>query len=730
MKIIIKLLIFLVVLSFSTHGKSDLNYELISSKDKIRHNLPNKVERLLLRIPLDQIKESDLDRQGKVTIFLELPTTILTHFYLMDEDTIVVKEKSFMASVPSRDSEGAGFIPSITIDSKDLNSHNLIISLEKPKLFSLSFSALPHDDFRSFEGKKISYALLYLGGAISVGLLILCFGLILRDISFIYYFFFLFFITPISADIRGIIHYLSSGLIIYSPYIRELSVNLSFAFCLMFTFEYFKVTKKRNALRVTFLLGVGLFVSRSLLIVFDQVFDLKIGFKFLENSYYHFLFLVLICVLTSLSFLKEKRRESLVYIVTWGAFFFFAIIWSLALLGVIHFGLWINGVVYLGFIFQSFILMFGVWNLNHIKELSEFKARESVKLKNLIRVLCHDSINLLNVALVQSDTFKNPKSYKKEESILAWEKVNMATKDQIELLSHIREMDALDSGKRVFDLGPVDINSIIEKSIIIFEDALCKKNISIKLDLDSLNPMIHAEKVSVANNVINNLISNAIKFSFSGDEIVIRTYEKDGHIVFSIKDTGVGMSKELIGRIFNPSEKTTRKGTSNESGTGFGMPLVKSTVDAYNAQIHIESREGESSGTLFKVEFIKSIEEVEVSNLEKRVVKKVILIDDDEGIRELCHLWFKKLEIDIQLFSSFEEASEKVNKTDDYDLCLVDKNLENEDGLECLTDFLKINSSDCRYVLMSADIINTNHRRIEFLEKPLNFDKISELVKN
>lgn len=721
------LLIFLASMISHAQSESSLKYETLSSKELIKAEMSNKIESMMLRVPLEQVPESSFDESGKVTVFLDMPTSLMTRFYLIDEETNVVKERQFLSGGLNVNQDGPGFVPSLTLTKEQAQDHSLIISVEKPLLLSISFSSLPFKEFRSYEGKKISYALIYIGGAIAIGIFILIFGIILKDLSFIYYFLFLFFITPSSSDVRGVLNYLSSGALIYTPYIREISFNLSFAFCLLFTNEYFKIKKNSKKLFYAVVFGIVLFFLRSTVLVLDQMFTLNIAFYLLDSSLFHFLFLVAISLFSAMYFYKTRPRESVVYLVTWGAFFFFAIIWLMALTGVIQFSYWMNGLIYLGFIFQSLILMYGVWLLNHKKEISDLKASESQKLKNLIRVLCHDSINLLNVALAQSENFKGSNADIESHKV-AWEKVNVATKDQLELLSHIREMDALESGKRVFDLSGVDINSLIHKSKLIFENNLKKKDIELSLFLDSEIDHVLAEKVSLSNNVLNNLVSNAIKFSNTGSSIIIRSFMTETHVVVTVKDCGVGIPKKILDDLFNPSAKTTRKGTNNESGTGFGMPLVKSTMDAYGAEIEVESKEGESSGTLFRLSFQKS----DVTRIHKKTSlnfdKRVLIVDDDEGIQDLCRLWLKSSSVSFDIYSSFEEAAMSEDLSA-YDICFVDKNLETEDGLECIKNYISDHPDiDSKFIIMSADIISLDSEIIGYLGKPLSKEKLLESI--
>ncbi|NRA47188.1 MAG: ATP-binding protein [Oligoflexales bacterium] len=113
-----------------------------------------------------------------------------------------------------------------------------------------------------------------------------------------------------------------------------------------------------------------------------------------------------------------------------------------------------------------------------------------------------------------------------------------------------------------------------------------------------------ADRVTLGNQVINNILSNAVKFSYPEGTITIKC-ENSGseEVVLSIMDQGIGMPDSLKEKLFSLGEQTSRNGTAGERGTGFGMPLVKTFVDYYGGRVEIKTSEkiGKSNehGTTF-----------------------------------------------------------------------------------------------------------------------------------
>ena len=99
------------------------------------------------------------------------------------------------------------------------------------------------------------------------------------------------------------------------------------------------------------------------------------------------------------------------------------------------------------------------------------------------------------------------------------------------------------------------------------------------------------ESVSFINSVLNNLLTNATKFSFPDSEIEINAKSTDGIVKIIIKDKGIGMSDNIVEKLFDINAATSRTGTKGEIGTGYGMSLVKKFIDFYGGMISVDSKD-------------------------------------------------------------------------------------------------------------------------------------------
>ncbi len=221
------------------------------------------------------------------------------------------------------------------------------------------------------------------------------------------------------------------------------------------------------------------------------------------------------------------------------------------------------------------------------------KFQENAK---LIRVLAHDLSNPLSIISTSLLVLEHLGNSQIEPHR---QRMRRATETIIDILNYVREIQAVNSGKKEFKPQAVSIEEMVEKAQFMFKEKLRDKNLKLRFSKEtwSSHCLISAEPVTFSNNVLNNLVSNAIKFSFPGSVIEIRVTENPDNIHLQVIDTGVGVPAEVAKNLFSTAKQTSRLGTSGEKGTGFGMPLVKSYVDLYGAQIKIESkvkRENES----------------------------------------------------------------------------------------------------------------------------------------
>ncbi|MCB0421606.1 MAG: hybrid sensor histidine kinase/response regulator [Bdellovibrionales bacterium] len=248
-------------------------------------------------------------------------------------------------------------------------------------------------------------------------------------------------------------------------------------------------------------------------------------------------------------------------------------------------------------VLRTFMLANKVQKTNRTLEI---KASD---IASLNRILVHDLAGQIQKLQLYGSLI--------EKGQLDLEKYNASVNTMCEIIDHVREMLALEEGKHQLDLTPVSVLDAVLEAFANVEEQANKKKVNIKIRKETLEGVdIIAHKKSLKNQVITNVLTNAIKFSFPEKDIVISGASVNDHFVLEIKDFGTGIPDEILKDLFNKYLKTTTTGTDMEKGTGFGMPLVKTYMEHYHGSIEVitkyDPKPEAVSGTLMKLYFNKS----------------------------------------------------------------------------------------------------------------------------
>ncbi|MDH5655246.1 MAG: hybrid sensor histidine kinase/response regulator [Spirochaetia bacterium] len=255
----------------------------------------------------------------------------------------------------------------------------------------------------------------------------------------------------------------------------------------------------------------------------------------------------------------------------------------------------IGAVDYVAKPFNSVELLARVKTHIDLQKAREAISRISNERKELLHILCHDLTNPIGFVMnvIQLEEAKPGILQEMKETMLH------SMQNSLELIQRVRTMMAVDENKLSLTTSLSPLDEMLKESLAMLDLKVQKKQIQIELDLPE-GMMVRVERTTFINSVINNILTNSIKFSDEGGTIQIFAKEAEGRAELSIKDQGIGMSESLIHDLFDITKKTSRKGTAGEVGTGFGMPLVMTFVRGYGGDIRIVSSEqssGDNHGT-------------------------------------------------------------------------------------------------------------------------------------
>ena len=176
---------------------------------------------------------------------------------------------------------------------------------------------------------------------------------------------------------------------------------------------------------------------------------------------------------------------------------------------------------------------------------------------------------------------------------------------EFQLLENLLEWAKMQQKNIHFEPKIIIINNLINNEIIGLKYTADQKNITLKND--TLDEIIFTADEKMLASVLRNLISNAIKFTPKKGKINIIATKSENQVVVSVSDTGIGIKKENIGKLFKSASNISTRGTENEKGSGLGLLLCKEFVEKHGGKIWVESKTGKGSKFVFSIPLLHSL---------------------------------------------------------------------------------------------------------------------------
>lgn len=174
------------------------------------------------------------------------------------------------------------------------------------------------------------------------------------------------------------------------------------------------------------------------------------------------------------------------------------------------------------------------------------------------------------------------------------------------LTSSLLTLNSYDSKKTLLDIGKFDINQMIKKTVATFEGVCNRKKISFTLTFSEKEQYVAAD-VGKIQQVLYNLIDNAVKFSNHNSSIQIRVAEQNGKVFVSVKDFGIGIPKDSVSKVFDRFYKTDLSRGRDKTGTGLGLSIAREIIQAHNENIDVISTEGVGTEFIFSLAMAKEL---------------------------------------------------------------------------------------------------------------------------
>jgi len=325
-----------------------------------------------------------------------------------------------------------------------------------------------------------------------------------------------------------------------------------------------------------------------------------------------------------------------------------------------------------------------------------------------------------------------------------------STHSLLRVLNDILDYSKIEAGKMELEQLPFDLKNVMNEVLDLFDINAKQKNLYIKLKIDETVPKIIIGDYIRVRQVLSNLIGNAIKFTMLGGIEVSVTNERFCHegikLKFQVADTGIGIPKDKMNKLFKSFSQVDDSNTREYGGTGLGLAICEKLVGMMDGEIWVESQEGIGSRFYFTSVFgleeghnegsRKHEEKMEAIGPENNENKKVLVVEDDKISCKITTLLLKKMGFTVTAVVDGRAAVEILNK-EPFHLILLDMNLPYVDGYS-ITSMLRSEKQHINnltpIIAITAYALKGDREKClnagmnEYISKPINTEEFINKV--